>query len=152
MPLSKFCLGFILSFEQTCRASSGQSRLAAWQPVSEAVPLGRGSSGTQGLDIGQQRLDARMIEVIRYTEFMSSPVIRAESHALSTTPEVREDVARTIAAYRPVVRYGVLAGSLARCRATCDAQQLTQPLVRQAHFSRTTPTGSMQWHLPRCPN
>jgi hypothetical protein len=35
---------------------------------------------------------------------MSSHVIRTESHALVTSPEVRADIERTIAAYRRAVR------------------------------------------------
>jgi putative transposase len=35
---------------------------------------------------------------------MSSTIIRCESHPLATSPEVRDDIARTIAAYRRAVR------------------------------------------------
>lgn len=36
------------------------------------------------------------------TDLVSCTVIRTETHALATSPKVREDVARTIAAYRRV--------------------------------------------------
>ena len=39
-----------------------------------------------------------------YTDWVSCTVIRTEVHALAASPKVREDVARTIAAYRRAVR------------------------------------------------
>lgn len=59
---------------------------------------------------------------------MASPLIRCETHALATTPEVRADMARTIAAYRRAVRAlcGVMMthwGEIPRGKGKCAAAE-----------------------------
>jgi IS605 OrfB family transposase len=89
---------------------------------------------------------------------MSSPIIRAESHALTTTPEVRADVARTIAAYRRAVRAlcGVLMvhwPQVAQAKSKCQAVEslfhatAKRPFVRYAVLDRIL--GKMPSYLRR---
>ncbi len=89
---------------------------------------------------------------------MASTLIRAESHALSTTPEIRADVERTIAAYRRAVRAisGVLfvhwnevSSAKSKCAATEALFHFTaqRPVVRYPVLDRML--GKMPSYLRR---
>ncbi|MEJ6002536.1 transposase [Paucibacter soli] len=89
---------------------------------------------------------------------MSSTIIRTEAHSLTTSPEVRADVERTIAAYRRAVR--ALSGvilvhwpSLAKAKSKCQAVEALfhatarRPVVRYAVLDRLL--GKMPSYLRR---
>ena len=89
---------------------------------------------------------------------MTSSIIRCETHALATTPEVRADVERTIAAYRRAVRAlcGVLMvhwPEVSRAKAKCQAVEslfhatAKRPVVRYAVLDRML--GKMPSYLRR---
>lgn len=89
---------------------------------------------------------------------MSSTIIRSELHALATTPEVRADVERTIAAYRRAVRalcgvilvhWPVLANAKSKCQAVEALFHATakRPSVRYAVLDRML--GKMPSYLRR---
>lgn len=89
---------------------------------------------------------------------MSKPLIRAEQHALMTTPEIRADMARTVAHYRRVVRalatlmlthWSDIASAKSKCgavEALCHATA-KRPSVRYAMFARLF--GQMPSYLRR---
>ena len=89
---------------------------------------------------------------------MSSSIIRTESHALVTSPEVRADIGRTIAAYRRVVRAlcGVLMvhwPEVSRAKSKCQAVEslfhatAKRPVVRYSVLGRML--GKMPSYLRR---
>lgn len=89
---------------------------------------------------------------------MSRKLIRTEAHALSTTPEVRADVERTIAAYRRAVRalsgvfmthWPMLANAKSKCQALESLFHVTRhrPVVRYAVLDRML--GKMPSYLRR---
>jgi len=89
---------------------------------------------------------------------VSNPIIRTELHALATTPEVRADVDRTIAAYRRAVRAlcGVLMvhwPEVSRAKSKCQAVEslfhatAKRPVVRYAVLDRMI--GKMPSYLRR---
>ena len=89
---------------------------------------------------------------------MTKPIIRAEQHALTTTPEIRADMARTVAHYRRVVRalstlmlthWSDIAGAKSKCgavEALCHATA-KRPSVRYTMFARLF--GQMPSYLRR---
>ncbi|MEJ6002772.1 transposase [Paucibacter soli] len=89
---------------------------------------------------------------------MSSKIIRTEAHALATSPEVRADVERTIAAYRRAVRalsgvilthWPALANAKSKCQAVESLFHATakRPSVRYAVLDRML--GKMPSYLRR---
>lgn len=89
---------------------------------------------------------------------MSSTIIRTESHELATSPALRSDVARTIAAYRRAVRAlcGVLMvhwPEVSRAKSKCQAVEslfhatAKRPVVRYAVLGRML--GKMPSYLRR---
>ena len=94
----------------------------------------------------------------KYTVWVSSTIIRAEAHALATSPEVRADVTRSIAAYRRAVRalsgvilvhWPVLAHAKSKCQAVESLFHATakRPVVRYAVLDRML--GKMPSYLRR---